>query len=204
MFDARLRPVIDPLIQPLAASLARSGVSANMLTLAALLPAAAGVSAILQGYYWVAGVCIILNRLLDGLDGLVARINGPTALGGYLDIVADFIFYVSIPVGFGLANPAHLEPALLLVAAFTITGISFLAFASVAADRDISGSAPDSEFGAKSFLYTTGIMEGGETIAFFIAFCLFPAWFGILAMIFAGLCVLTVLQRSWRAYRIFT
>ena len=201
MFDARLRPFIDPLIQPLANGLARGGVSANMLTLSALLPAAAAFCFILQGNFWLAAICIILNRLLDGLDGLVARINGPTALGGYLDIVADFIFYVSIPVAFGLANPANLEPALILVAAFTITGISFLAFASVAANHEIPANAPDSELGAKGFLYTTGIMEGGETIAFFIAFCLLPAWFGLLALVFAGLCVLTVLQRSWLAAR---
>jgi hypothetical protein len=42
-------------------------------------------------------------------------------------------------------------------------------------------------------------MEGGETIGFFIAFCLFPLWFGVLAHIFAGLCILTVIQRLWQA-----
>ena len=130
---------------------------------------------------------------------MVARIKGPTALGAYLDIVSDFIFYVTVPMAFGLAMPAHLTPALLLTGTFTLTGVSFLAFASVAAGAGID----ESQHGPKGFLYTTGLMEGGETIAFFVAFCLFPTAFATLAYIFAGLCLLTVIQRSFLAYRTF-
>jgi uncharacterized membrane protein YgaE (UPF0421/DUF939 family) len=42
-------------------------------------------------------------------------------------------------------------------------------------------------------------MEGGETIAFFIAMCLFPALFPQLALLFAILCLATVIQRLWQA-----
>jgi hypothetical protein len=54
----------------------------------------------------------------------------------------------------------------------------------------------------KSFTYTTGLMEGGETIAAFILMCLFPQHFPALATIFAALCLLTVGQRLWLAHRL--
>jgi hypothetical protein len=46
-------------------------------------------------------------------------------------------------------------------------------------------------------------MEGTETIAFFLAFALFPQAFATLAWIFAALCVLTVLARTWQARDMF-
>jgi phosphatidylglycerophosphate synthase len=133
------------------------------------------------------------------LDGAVARINGPTAFGGYLDTICDYIFYLSIPIAFGLTSPINQIPALLLVASFTLTAVSFLAFAAIAA-RQTSG---DSAHGPKAFIYSTGLMEGAETIAFFILFCLFPSFFPTLAIIFAALCLLTVVQRCVLAAKSF-
>ena len=46
-------------------------------------------------------------------------------------------------------------------------------------------------------------MEGAETIAFFILFCLFPSIFPTLAIIFAALCLLTVVQRVILAAKSF-
>jgi phosphatidylglycerophosphate synthase len=142
---------------------------------------------------------IIANRLCDGLDGAVARVRGPSDLGGYFDIVADFAFYVSVPVGFGILAPVNTLPALVLVASFVLTGVSFLAFAVIAGKRGVSTEA----HGKKSFFYSTGLAEGTETIAVFIAMCLLPAWFGVLAYGYAGLCALTVFQRSGLAVSAF-
>ena len=158
-----------------------------------------GQRAVLQQF--LAGlVLIVANRLFDGLDGAVARVNGSTDLGGYLDIVADFAFYVSIPLAFGLANPASTLPALVLVASFVLTGTSFLAYAVIAANRGEETEA----HGKKSFFYSTGLAEGGETIAVFIAMALLPTWFGVLAWAYAALCLLTVVQRSLMAVSRFT
>ncbi len=192
MFDARLRPLIDPPLNAAGRWLAARGVSANALTFAgALIALAAGV-AIAHGAFGAALVLVVANRLLDGLDGAVARAAGPSDLGGYLDIVADFIFYVAVPVGFGVYMPENLLPALVLVAAFTLTGVSFLAFAAIAARRGEETAA----HGRKSLFYSTGLAEGGETIALFIILCLWPAGFGWLAWGYAALCALTVVQRS--------
>ncbi len=54
--------------------------------------------------YWLALICIVLNRFGDGLDGALARMTRATDGGGFLDIVLDFIFYASVVLGFALAN----------------------------------------------------------------------------------------------------
>lgn len=192
MLDAKLRPLIDPPLNRAGRVLARRGVSANMLTFAGLALGLTGAVAISFAEVWLGLVLILANRLLDGLDGAVARAGTPTPLGGYFDIVADFAFYVSVPLGFGVMASANTLPALVLVASFVLTGVSFLAFAVIAAERGQSTEA----HGEKSFFYSTGLAEGTETIAVFIAMCLFPAWFATIAYVYAGLCVLTVFQRS--------
>lgn len=192
MFDAKVRPLIDPPLNWLGRALARAGISANMLTLGGLVIGLGGALAIASGNVWLGLALIIANRLADGLDGAVARAKGPTSLGGYFDIVADFAFYVSVPLGFGVMAADNTLPALVLVASFVLTGVSFLAYAVIAAER---GDVNDAH-GKKSFFYSTGLAEGAETIAVFIAMCLFPAWFAALAYGYAALCVLTVFQRS--------
>lgn len=192
MLDAKLRPLIDPPLNAAGRMLAGLGVTANTLTFAGLALGLAGAGAIAFGQIGWGLALIGANRLLDGLDGAVARARGPSDLGGYFDIVADFAFYVSVPLGFGVLAPANTLPALVLVASFVLTGVSFLAFAVIAAKRGASTEA----HGKKSFFYSTGLAEGTETIAVFIAMCLWPAWFVAIAYGYAALCVLTVFQRS--------
>jgi phosphatidylglycerophosphate synthase len=192
MFDSRLRPMIDPALQALATRLQIWGVTANALTSLGMVIGILSGTLIAYEHYLAGLVLVLINRLLDGLDGALARRAGPTDFGGYLDIVADFVFYVSVPLGFGLADPENLLPALALVASFTLTGISFLAFAAIASKRGLETRA----HGPKSFFYSTGIAEGAETILVFVLMCIWPVWFAVLAYFFAGLCFLTVIQRS--------
>ncbi len=191
MFDVALRRLVDPALFRVARVLAGARISANALTITG---AAIGLGAaffITQADYTAALMCIVLNRLFDGLDGAIARINGPTDFGGYLDSLCDFLFYVSVPVAFGILSADNQMPALALVASFTLTAVSFLGYAAIAARRNDD----DGAHGPKAFIYSTGLMEGGETIAVFLLFCLFPAFFPTLALIFAALCILTVAQR---------
>jgi phosphatidylglycerophosphate synthase len=199
MLDAKLRPLIDPPLNAAGRMLAGMGVTANALTFAGLALGLGGALAIALGHIGWGLALIIANRIADGLDGAVARVRGPSDLGGYFDIVADFAFYVSIPVGFGVLSAANTLPALVLVASFVLTGVSFLAFAVIAGKRGAENTA----HGRKSFFYSTGLAEGTETIIVFIAMCLFPAWFGTLAYGYSALCALTVVQRSAMAVSAF-
>lgn len=195
MFDTQLRHLVDPALDRVAAGLEKAGISANAITLAGALVGVGAALCIAVGALAAGLALIILNRVMDGLDGALARRVGATAWGGYLDTLADYVFYIAIPLGFAWSAPGNVWPALLLVASFTLTAVSFLALAAILAGRDLG-------HGDKAFTYSTGLMEGGETIAFFIAMCLFPLWFAQLALVFAALCVATVGQRLWLARRL--
>ncbi|MGH8323388.1 MAG: CDP-alcohol phosphatidyltransferase family protein, partial [Steroidobacteraceae bacterium] len=171
MLDARLQPLISPPLDRAGRILARAGVSANAVTLSGLLVAIVATLTIGSAHYAGGLVAIAVCRILDGLDGAVARATIRSPLGGYLDIVADYVFYAGVPLGFALAEPAsNALPAAALLAGFLLTGSSFLAYAALAAKHGIE---PDPRR-LKSFFYSTGLMEGTETIAFFVAMALWP------------------------------
>ena len=157
-----------------------------------------GVVMVATENYTVALLLLLLNRIADGLDGEVARLKLQTDAGGFLDITLDFIFYASFPLGFAFADPAaNALPAAILVASFVGTGASFLAFSSMAEKRNIQH--PD--FAYKSFYYLNGLAEGSETIICFVLMCLLPAYFPVIAGLFAFICVLTTINRVVFGYK---
>ncbi|TNF64961.1 MAG: CDP-alcohol phosphatidyltransferase family protein [Rhodobacteraceae bacterium] len=194
MIDAVLLPLQRRVLEGPARALARRGIHADRITLAGFGIGALALPALAAGHFGLALALIALNRLMDGLDGAVARLNGPTDRGAYLDIALDFVFYALVPLGFALADPdRNALPAAVLIAAFVGTGSSFLAFAAVASRRGLD--AP--RYPTKGIYYLGGLTEGFETIAIFVAMCLFPAWFPALALAFALACAITTLSR-WR------
>jgi len=201
MLDAPLRPVIDGPLNAAGGMLARSGLSATAVTVAGLFVGLLAAIAIALHAYAAGFALILLNRLLDGLDGAVARASAATDRGGYLDIVVDYVFYAGIPLAFALAEPSsNALPAAALLAGFCLTCSSFLTFAAIAARRGLETGA----HGRKSFFYSTGLVEGTETIVFFLLMAAVPQWFALLAWIFAGLCGLTAIQRAMLAMKVFS
>ena len=200
MIDGWARRRIDPALDTIAATLASAGVGPNPISVAGLALGLTAAGAIAAGWLWTAVGLILVSRLCDGLDGAVAKRVGPTDLGGYLDIVFDFIFYGAVPLGFALLDPtANALPAAILLLAFYANGASFLAFAIVAAKRGLDTAAR----GPKSFFFTTGLAEAGETLLVFLAACAFPAWFPLLAYGFAALTAYTTLSLIVLAVRTF-
>jgi len=200
MLDGWARRRLDPPLDIIGAHMAKAGISANAVTIAACFVGLAAAAAIAFGQFWLGLALIIISRLGDGLDGAVAKVNGRTDLGGYLDIVLDFVFYGAIPVGFVLADPAaNAVAGAVLVFSFYVNGSSFLAYAVMAERWKLAGNMR----GAKSLFFTTGLAEASETIAVFIASCLFPAWFPPLAYAFAALTFYTALSRVVLAWRTF-
>jgi phosphatidylglycerophosphate synthase len=200
MLDGLMRRIIDPPLDRAGRALAATGVGADAVTLAGLALGLACAAAIAAGLDLVALALLAAGRIADGLDGAVARATRPSDRGGFLDIVCDFTFYGAVPLAFALRDPAaNALAAAVLLAAFYANGASFLAFSAVAARRRMQTSAR----GVKTLYYTTGLMEGTETIAFFAAFILLPAAFPWLALVFATLCGLTCLARIALGWRVF-
>jgi phosphatidylglycerophosphate synthase len=199
MLDAAARRLIDPPLHRAARVLAGLGVDANTVTLLGFCAGIASFPALIWQQDIMALACIVLNRLADGLDGAIARIRGATDLGGFLDIVLDFIVYAGVPVAFAIGRPEHALVAAVLVFSFVGTMASFLAFAIIAAKRGLTTSRR----GAKSIYYLGGIAEGSETILFLALICLFPDAFAWFAGIFAVACWLTTAGRVAAAVNTF-
>ena len=192
MLDARLRRLIDPPLDRLSAPLVARGISANAVTVAGFALGLGAAAAIAGRAYLLGLALLLLNRLCDGLDGAVARRRGLTDLGGFLDIVLDFLIYAAVPFAFALADPAaNALAAAFLIFSFMGTGSSFLAYAIMAAKRGVSTELR----GRKSLYYLGGLTEGTETILAFVLACLWPALFPWIALIFGLLCWLTTATR---------
>lgn len=191
MLDSRVRSLIDPVLDRLGALLARFGLDANVVTVGGFLLGVAGCVAIGFQHYWIALALLMLNRIADGLDGSIARRRGATDVGGYLDIVLDMIFYSGVPFAFAVSRAEFALPAAFLIYSFIGTGGSFLAYAAIAAKRGVTTDS----LGKKSFYYAAGLIEGTETVVFFVLCCLWPDRFAVLAWTFGALCWVTTAAR---------
>lgn len=200
MLDGWVRHKIDPALNAAAVVISKSPVTPNMITVAGCVIGIGAAGAIAFQHYLLGLALLLVSRLGDGLDGALARITRKTDLGGYLDIVLDFVFYGAIPMGFVLSDPTHNAIAgAALILSFYINGASFLAYAIMAEKRGLDTTAR----GSKSLYFTTGLAEATETICIFVAFCVFPSWFPALAWIFAAICCYTAFVRILQAAAAF-
>jgi phosphatidylglycerophosphate synthase len=200
MLDGWVRRRIDPPLDRFGRRFAKAGLSADVVTMLGLAAGLAAAFMIVLRLDLLALTLFIANRLLDGLDGAIARASAKTDRGGFIDIVFDFAVYGAVPLAFALREPGVFAlPAAVLLMSFYVNGASFLAFAAVAAKRGIESA----DQGVKSIYFSAGLMEGTETILFFIAMMLAPAWFPVLAYAFAGLTFMSALARVTLAWNVF-
>ena len=202
MLDRAALRHLAPLFTRLARVCVAAGIAADTVTLTAFtlgIVAAALIALGLPG--WGLGV-LLVSRLLDGLDGAVARLTQTSDRGAFLDITLDFLVYASVPLAFALAQPAaNALPAAVLLAAFIGTGSSFLAFSVMAERRGLKSDA----YPSKGIYYLGGLTEATETLICFALMCLWPMHFAWFAYGFAAMCAMTIATRiagGWRALKV--
>lgn len=201
MLDRHARQIIDPPLNHIGATLAARGCTADGVTLVGLGLGLFAALLIAVGMPGWALIPLLASRLADGLDGAVARATRKTDFGGYLDIAVDFLFYGAIPMAFVLYDPAANGAAgAFLLTSFYFNGTSFLGYAILAEKH---GHKTDAQ-GQKSLYYSNGILEGTETILFFVILCLLPTYFSPLAWAFGALCFATATLRIYAAKKIYT
>ena len=198
MFDAKLKPVIDPFLVQSGKICVRFGLTANMLTVTGfVIGIFCGVLICAEAYIW-ALAALLLSRICDGLDGAIARLTQPTSFGGYLDIVCDFLFYSFVPFCFALSHPEQAAAAVFLMLSFVGTGTSFLAYAILDAKHKADNVRQPKRI--KSFAYLGGLTEGTETIIVFVLILLYPDYFTAFALLFGSLCWLTTGYRVYASW----
>jgi phosphatidylglycerophosphate synthase len=182
------------------------GVNANTLTGAGFVVGIGGAIAAGFAQWLPALVLWLASRVLDGLDGAVARAAARRtdaarndhrghAAGGFLDIMADFTVYAAFVVGVALGWGGSLLPFLAVLAAYYLNGAAFLAFSS-AAER--TGRTIED---GRSLSFIGGLAEGAETIAVHAAWCVFPGVAGPIAWAWAGVVGISAVQRTWDGWR---
>ncbi len=189
MIDHSLRASKEYLFVPVTSGFSR--IHPTTITIAAFVMGLFTVASIVLGLYHLTWIFWLLNRVLDGLDGEVARRYGKqTAFGGYLDILCDMTIYALIPLALVFANPAPLAwlSLGLLLASFYINAASWM-FLSAVLEKHSSVNE------RTSIAMPTGIIEGTETILFYFAFLLFPSVFMQLSVMMIVLVIATIFQR---------
>lgn len=201
MLDRQALALVRPVLERMARFLQGRGISANQVSFLGFGFGTGAAVMIASGSLDWAILPLLLNRLCDGLDGALARLDGPTDQGAFLDITLDFLFYAGIPLAFAFCDPAgNALAAAVLLAAFIGTGVSFLAFAIMAEKRGKKSQV----YPSKAFYYLGGLAEGTETILCFVLMCLWPQHFAVFAYFYATICGVTTLTRmitGWQTFK---
>jgi phosphatidylglycerophosphate synthase len=116
------------------------------------------------------------------------------ALGGYLDLMADFLTYTIVP--FGLAW--HVDNRTTWIALGTLLGALYVNLGSwsvLSAILESRGLGAETSQESTTITMPPALIEGGETIVAYTAFLLFPAAAAILFFSFAVLVMYSATQR---------
>ncbi len=170
-----------------------------------MLSLAFGLAAAALAYdrrYFSALLAWLLNRLADGLDGSLSRVHGRgTDFGGYLDILADLVVYAAVPIGLVLgSSPTRLSLLSLvaLLAAYYVNVASWM-YLSAIQERNGRGASALGEQTAVTM--SPGLIEGTETVLFYILFLVMPSRAAQLFLLMTALLMVTILQRVAWAWR---
>ena len=191
MFDRQIQKYTQKPLQYIA-KLFLKFISPNHMTLIGFGFGVLMCLSIIIDQYLIAIIFLFFNRLSDGLDGVMARLQTPTPLGGYLDIVLDFLIYGGFVLSFGITEQNNTFLSMILLFCYIGTGSTFLAKAAILPSLNNQNS---NEEIPKSFHYAVGLIEGTETIIFMVLCLLFPSLFIYFSSIFILLCVITTIFR---------
>ncbi len=191
MFDTRLRRVVGPHLTLAGQGLASRGVTPGVVTVVAWL-AGAGACVAVTLRLWPAALALwLLNRLLDGLDGPVARAIGQTDRGAYLDVVSDFSVYGGFVLGLAIAVPNARVSCVVLLFTYYVSGTALLTLSSLLERRR------QNDRDERSVRLTGGLAEGFETVVVYALFCLLPNATAVIAWTFSTAVAITAIQRIW-------
>lgn len=223
MLDIQFRPLKDQIFNPISRIVPPS-ITPLHLTLFAF------ISGLLSCFYASTNQLLtsitfwFLNRALDCLDGAVARHrNQSSDLGGFLDLLGDFVVYSAIPICCGLSSAAsaaetwHLWLSIALVeASFHVNNFVLFFVAAVVEKSKAEGVSEAAKGGdgkgsggsgrkvqvkvkeLTSVAMRPALIEGLESGIMFTIMLARPAWTEWMCWIMAGLVGVGIYQRvAW-------
>ncbi len=170
MLDSVLRKPKDRLLHPITLALA-GRVSATGITLTGLVIGV--LAAVLIAFdIRVAGLVLwLLNRLLDGVDGAVSRLDGTQSdFGGYLDLMCDVVVYAAVAISLAVGGGIETwVAAAIMLAAFYINITSWSLISAITEKRRAEAAG-----GPTTVKIHRGLFEGTETIVVYSLLILLP------------------------------
>lgn len=201
MLDQPLRPLKDRVLGPVASRCAGRISPTTISYLGAGTAVLAGALA-WNGLPLLATATWLFSRLLDGLDGAVARADGRSDdLGGYIDFLLDTVGYTVVPIGIALAanDTTTWTVVSLLIGSFYVNSVSWLLLSALLEKR---GAGADSTAESTSVTMPTGLVEGAETIVAFAIALAFPAAAPTVFVVMSIGVVVGIIQRAMLARRL--
>lgn len=192
-----LKPKFQQLLGGLVAALAKAGVTANQVTLAAML-ASVGYGALLVSYpncrmLWLCLPVLLLVRMaLNAIDGMLARqFHQQSALGGLLNEVGDVVSDAALYLPFALLVDAHAGLVVLVVMLALLTEYIGVTAVMIGASRRYDGPMGKSDrafvFGAIALAIGFNYGHGG--------------WLNAVLLVMVILSIITVINRGYRALK---
>ncbi|PKM68501.1 MAG: CDP-alcohol phosphatidyltransferase family protein [Firmicutes bacterium HGW-Firmicutes-2] len=192
MLDTKARRIIQPFIGKCAQIFIKAGLSANQVTILALVIGLIPAIMMVMSLSSILAVMILwLSGLLDAMDGTIARkTNTMSPFGSVMDVTFDRLVEISllISIGYRYSN----EPIVFVILASSII-LSMTIFLTVGAASEKATE--------KSFYYQPGLAERTEGFILFSFMMIFTNHVDVLAMIFSGLILITACQRFVEAYK---
>eukprot|EP01095_Lingulamoeba_sp_RSL-Kostka_P001779 TRINITY_DN1257_c0_g3_i8.p1 TRINITY_DN1257_c0_g3~~TRINITY_DN1257_c0_g3_i8.p1 ORF type:complete len:216 (-),score=31.22 TRINITY_DN1257_c0_g3_i8:183-830(-) len=177
MLDRRLRIVKEEVCKPIAIVFSKLGMSATYITVIGFMIGLLSPLCFCYRLYFYGNLFWWINRIFDGVDGVVARMNNQTSdFGGYVDIVCDFIIYSLIPIGLVIGTNEPSDDLYIILAlmegSFFVNAVSQMFLSSILEKRNY-GSKVQGEM--TTVTMPDGLIEGTETLISFSIFMLFPS-----------------------------
>lgn len=198
MFDEPFRKRFSAVADPAARWLVRREVTANQITVASFIGGVGAASLIAAGWPRAGVALWMVSRVGDGLDGAVARAGGTkSAFGGFLDITLDMAAYAAMVIGFAVLHPQLALVWTTVLAGYVLVITTTLALSDAASTVHRQVSATN-----RTFQFTPGLTEAGETHVAYAVWALFPEHLPWLVWVWAGALAVTTGQRIHLAWRV--
>ena len=187
MFDHQIQKFTQkPLI--VVAKIFLKFVNPNQITILGFILGISMSFLIFFHFYFYAILLLILSRLCDGLDGTMARLTTP--LLWWILRYCQWLHLFWVCFAFGFSNSSYTTLSIFYFL-YIGTGTTFLAKAAIQTQLDKISETNDAIEGLpKSFHYTSGLVEGTETIIFMVCVSYFHFYFNI--YYFWDLCFITL------------
>jgi archaetidylinositol phosphate synthase len=191
MLDTKARKYVQPLLDAIAKTCHRIGISANALTIAGMLVGVAAAVLVANGQHAAGLVVLWLSGLIDAADGTLARLTKPSSLGAILDITFDRVVEISMILALATRFPEVRFELLILAGIIAIAMSLFLSIGAAVANSSV-----------KSFHYAPGLGERTEAFICFSFMILDHQRLALWTWVFIGVIVFTMAQRLYHAQQI--